>query len=268
MSLLEMRPIGIDAAAIRLTDILLGYDQNDLADTLREIAAGIGVKHIAYLRLSSEKNIDTKLLTAEATYSPEWKARYFLKQYIRIDPVVAQGVNALLPFDWQELEMTPAAAAFFADAQNHGVGGRGVSIPVRNRRNSCALVSLTSDMDREEWEDFKRQNMMRLQLLSALIDSAAAMYGKLPDSAAPMSGRGPAAPVKLSKREEQCLLWAARGKTYQETAEILGISFGSVKTHLDTARHKLHCLNLTHAVAVAIATEVLPAKALVQSAGG
>lgn len=253
-----MRPIGIDAAAIRLTDILLGYDENDLADTLREIAASIGVKHIAYLRFSTEKSIDVNVLTAaDTTYSPEWKARYFLKQYIRVDPVIVQGVHALLPFDWAELEITQEAAAFFADARKHGVGRRGLSIPVRNRRNTCALVSLTSDMDKEEWETFKHGNMVKLQLLSALIDSAAAMNGKLP-----------AAPVKLSKREEQCLLWAARGKTYQEIAEILGISFGSVKTHLDTARHKLHCLNLTHAVAVAIATEVLPAKALAQSSGG
>ena len=40
--------------------------------------------------------------------------------------------------------------------------------------------------------------------------------------------------------------------------------FASVKTYLDTARHKLSCINLTHAVAVAIATEVIPAKALRQ----
>jgi len=39
-----------------------------------------------------------------------------------------------------------------------------------------------------------------------------------------------------------------------EIAEILGLAFGSVKTHLDAARHKLHCMNLTHAAAVAFAT--------------
>jgi len=251
MSLVEARPIGIDAAAIRLTDILLGYDENDLAETLSAIATNIGVKHIAYIRFAPDKSVDTTLLTAVVTYSREWQHRYFMKQYVRVDPVIVHGVHAVMPFDWEDLEVPPEASAFFADALNHGVGLRGVSIPVRNRRNSCALVSLSSDMDKEEWERFKRDNMVKLQLLSALIDSAAAMNSKLP-----------AAPVKLSKREEQCLLWAARGRTYQEIADVLGISFGSVKTHLDTGRHKLHCLNLTHAVAVAIATEVLPAKAL------
>lgn len=253
MSVAEMRPIiGIDAAAIKLTDRLLGYDDRDLADILREIAANIGVKHIAYLRFSAENSVDVSLLTAVVTYSREWQTRYFLRKYSAIDPVVTHGSRAVLPFDWEDFEMpTPAVASFFADALNHGVGLRGVSIPVRNRRNACALVSLNGDHDKAKWEEFKRENMVKLQILSALINSAAGINSKLLS-----------APVQLSKREEQCLVWAARGKTYQEVAEILNISFGSVKTHLDTARHKLHCMNLTHAVAVAIATEVIPAQAL------
>ena len=57
----------------------------------------------------------------------------------------------------------------------------------------------------------------------------------------------------LSKREHECLLWAARGKTYAETAAIVGLSFGTVKQHLDTAKLKLHAVNLVQAVAVALA---------------
>ena len=93
--------------------------------------------------------------------------------------------------------------------------------------------------------------LAKLKLLSVLIDSASHINFKLP-----------AFQVHLSNREEQCLLWAARGKTYQEIAEILGLAFGSVKTHLDAARHKLRCMNLTHAAAVAFATGVIPAQAL------
>jgi DNA-binding CsgD family transcriptional regulator len=56
----------------------------------------------------------------------------------------------------------------------------------------------------------------------------------------------------LSRREIQCLTWAAQGKTYSEIGMMLGLSFGTVKTHLDTARYKLGGVNLTHAVALAI----------------
>ena len=245
-------PITIESAAIRLTDTILGYNEQDLEHTLRAIAADIGMAHIAYMRFAPDKSSDASLLTGARTYSFQWQTRYFLKQYILIDPVLAHGSKAILPFDWEELPRDdPAIRAFFADAVSHGVGCNGISVPVRNRRGVYSVVSFTSNHSRADWEIFKKNNMVKLQLISVLIDSAASVNLKLSSPA-----------VKLSKREEQCLIWAARGKTYQDISDILNISFGSVKSYLDTARHKLNCANLTHAVGVAIATGVIPAKAL------
>jgi len=247
-----MDSVSIGSAAIKLTDKILGYNSDDLADILKAIASDVGLSHIAHLRFGADKNSNASLLTAVVTYPREWQARYFLKQYLAIDPVVRHGRIALLPFDWEVLVADdPASLDFFADAARHSVGRNGLSIPVRNRKNAYSLVSFTSDVPKLEWESFKRTNMTILQHLSALIDSAASTNSKLPPPA-----------VHLSRREEQCLIWAARGKTHQEIAGILGLGPGSVKTHLDTARHKLHCINLTHAVGVAVATGVIPATAL------
>ena len=244
--------ISIESATARLTDIILGEDAQDLAETLKAIASDIGLTHIAYLRLSPDKSPDMCLLVAVVTYSRLWQHRYFVKKYMTNDPVISYGRAADQPFDWSSVPVDdPATKAFFADALNHSVGRNGLSIPLRNRRGVFALVSFTSDLTTDEWEAYKTTNMKRLKLLSVLIDSAAQINFKLP-----------AFPVHLSNREEQCLLWAARGKTYQEIAEILGLAFGSVKTHLDGARHKLRCVNLTHAAAVAFASGVIPAQAL------
>jgi LuxR family transcriptional activator of conjugal transfer of Ti plasmids len=57
----------------------------------------------------------------------------------------------------------------------------------------------------------------------------------------------------LTPRERECLLWAARGKTYAEIAMITGLAFGTVKTHLDGARFKLNCASLPAATAMAVA---------------
>ena len=254
LSLREAREVkvSVESATSQLIDTILGDDDRDLAETLRTIASEIGVSHIAYLRLSPDKSPDICLLIAVVTYSRLWQHRYFVKKYMTNDPVIFYGRDADQPFDWANLPVDePATKAFFADALNHSVGRNGLSIPLRNRRGVFALVSFTSDLSKDEWEDYKAANMKSLKLLSILIDSAANINFKLP-----------AFPVHLSNREEQCLLWAARGKTYQEIAEILGLAFGSVKTHLDAARHKLHCMNLTHAAAVAFATGVIPAQAL------
>ena len=242
----------IESAVSRLTETILGAVEEDLAETLKAIAAEIGLCHIAYLRLSPDKSADICLLLAVVTYSRIWQHRYFVKKYITNDPVISYGRQAVEPFDWANLPLEdPATKAFFADALNHSVGRNGYSIPLRNRRGVFAVVSFTSDLENDEWESYKTNNIRGLQLLSVLIDSAANINFKLPPF-----------PVHLSNREEQCLLWAARGKTYQEIAEILGLAFGSVKTHLDGARHKLRCMNLTHAAAVAFATGVIPAQAL------
>jgi DNA-binding CsgD family transcriptional regulator len=251
-----MPSITIESAAIRLTDTILGYNDQDLGEILKAIAADIGVSHIAYMRFAPDKSSDASLLTGTVTYSFQWQTRYFLKQYVLIDPVIINGSKAVLPFDWDELPRDdPVIQAFFADALNHDVGRNGISVPVRNRRGVYSVVSFSSNHTKPEWEQFKKNNMVKLQLISVLIDSAASVNLKLSS-----------APVKLSKREEQCLIWAARGKTYQDISDILNISFGSVKSYLDTARHKLNCANLTHAVGVAVATGVIPAKALQGSA--
>ncbi len=242
----------IDGCAIRLTDTILGYNEQDLRATLKAVASEIGVSHISYIRFAHDKSADTSIFTASATYSTQWLARYFLKKYVNSDPVIAYGRNAVMPFDWEIFgDGNPSALAFFSDAADHGVGRNGLSIPVRNRRGIFSLISFTSDRSKAEWEQYKNDNMAKLQLFAVLIESAANINFKLP-----------LPPVKLSRREEQCLIWAARGKTYQEIGEILDLTFGSVKTHLDSARHKLKCMNLTHTVAVAIASGVLPAKAV------
>jgi hypothetical protein len=58
---LKARPsadIGIESAASRLTETILGNDDRDLAETLRTIASEIGLAHIAYLRWSPDKSPD------------------------------------------------------------------------------------------------------------------------------------------------------------------------------------------------------------------
>ena len=62
--------------------------------------------------------------------------------------------------------------------------------------------------------------------------------------------------TSLTQRERECLMWVARGKTYAETGTILGISFSTVKSHLDTTRYKLNCATLSQATALAVAVGV------------
>ena len=234
---------------MKLTYNILGHKTEDLLDIFKQLAPELGLSHIAYARLASNKSLDSSFLMSIVTYSKEWQRRYFFKQYFLIDPVIKHGATTLSDFDWEELERGDTALKdFFADSVRHKVGSNGLSIPIRNRKNTCAIISFSNDMPRPDWQRFKKTNMDKLYHASALINSAAIIGSKLPGDL----------DVNLSLREEQCLIWAARGKTYEEIGEITNLSFYSVRSHLDVARSKLHGTNLTHAVAIALALGVIP----------
>ena len=248
-----METVNVGSAAMKLTYKIIGQKTDDLLDILKELAPELGLSHISYVRLASNKSLDSSLLTATTTYPIEWQRRYFYKQYFLIDHIVKYGSTSSSHFDWQELERgNHIITDFFMDAVRYKVGGNGFSIPVRNRKNTCAIISFTSDMPKSDWETFKKLNMDKLYHASALIDSAAIAGSKLPDDS----------DVNLSLREEQCLMWAARGKTYNEIGEITNLSFHSVRSHLEVARCKLHGRNITNAVAIALALGVIPPIAL------
>lgn len=249
-----MESVSVGSAAMKLTHKILGHEAHALLDLLNQLAAELDVNHIAYVRMGSNKSLESSLLASYVTYPKEWQRRYFLKQYFLMDPILQYGMNtALQHFDWSDVAGGDTAIReFFSDAARHRVGSNGISILVRNRRNSYAIVSFTSNIAKEQWEIFKSLNMDKLYHASALIDSAAMTGSKLPDIP----------DVNLSLREEQCLIWAARGKTYEEIGEITSLSYYSVRSHLDIARHKLHGTNLTNAVAIALALGVIPSVAL------
>jgi DNA-binding response OmpR family regulator len=54
--------------------------------------------------------------------------------------------------------------------------------------------------------------------------------------------------IPLGERERETLTWAARGKTFAEIGEILGVSRRTVEFHLDNARRKLGVPTRTQAL--------------------
>ncbi|MBL9189620.1 MAG: response regulator transcription factor [Opitutaceae bacterium] len=60
------------------------------------------------------------------------------------------------------------------------------------------------------------------------------------------------APLGLTPRESEVLLWVARGKTNDEIATVLGIGLTTVKKHLESTYAKLGVENRTTAAAMAL----------------
>jgi LuxR family transcriptional activator of conjugal transfer of Ti plasmids/LuxR family quorum-sensing system transcriptional regulator ExpR len=65
------------------------------------------------------------------------------------------------------------------------------------------------------------------------------------------------APPRLTDREREVLVWACRGKTRSETADILNIAERTVEYHFENAMRKLGVHNKYHAIAVAVQSRLI-----------
>jgi LuxR family transcriptional regulator len=59
-------------------------------------------------------------------------------------------------------------------------------------------------------------------------------------------------PRTISRREQQCLFWSARGKTVEEIGDILDLSAQTIRVFLKRVNQKLQACNRTQAVAKAM----------------
>lgn len=184
-----------------------------------------------------------------STYPANWLTRYLLKGYIHVDPVVREGFSRMLPFNWRELTLTPAAADLFADFQNHGLAAQGYSVPLIDKLARRALFSVNARVDDDSWTAFIAGHGEGLAEIAYLIHRKAVREIHGDKDPLPQLGR----------RELECLSWAAQGKTAKEIAAILGIAEFTVRDYLVSARHKLQSENLTKAIARAVALHLIRA---------
>jgi len=62
---------------------------------------------------------------------------------------------------------------------------------------------------------------------------------------------------RLSEREISVLTWLKYGKTSWEIAKILGITENTINFHIKNIKNKLHATNRQHAVAIALAKNII-----------
>jgi LuxR family transcriptional regulator, quorum-sensing system regulator CinR len=220
-------------------------DTADMEETIVKLRDILNVDHLVYhsSKLGASPSADPYI---RLTYPATWIKRYLQMGYIDIDPVLREGFLRALPFDWSELTIQNAAeAAFLVDALAHGVGPRGLSIPLRSLQGHRALFSISFSRSEEEWVHFlENTKHARIQIANRVHSRVVReMFGE--DR------------PHLTTRELECLRWIARGKNTSEIAVILNISPYTVRDFLKSARHKLDCVTSAQAVNKAVKSGLL-----------
>ncbi len=182
-------------------------------------------------------------------YPTDWWARYQRNNYLAIDPVVHHmTTRQTVPLIWSDIDPTAYHASagvrdFMREAADFGLNA-GVSFPVHGQNGEYAVLSLATRDDDGRARPRVNTVLPFAQLLTGYIHEAARRL--FDESAMSVSRPG------LTRRERECLLWAAEGKTSWDTALILDVSERTVLFHLQNAAHKLGVSNRTQAVARAV----------------
>jgi len=211
--------------------------EKDFLPSLQGIARVFGVDHAVY-HLAPMATPGMEIPFVRTTYSADWIMRYIVSNYMASDPVLALGLSDAKPFFWSDLpRASPAVLAFFKDAEDHGVGNCGYSVPISDRGGKRAMFTLNQAADPEVFK-------YRIAPLERHIREVALILHKRA-----LAEVGASDPVpQLSRREIECLNWTAQGKDASSIAEILNISEHTVRDYLKFARTKLGCATIAQAV--------------------
>ncbi|MDA8870897.1 LuxR family transcriptional regulator [Rhizobiaceae bacterium] len=205
---------------------------------LHELRDLYGLDTVSY-HAASLSVMPQMLPYVRSTYSSEWIKHYVEAGYLSIDPIINEGFDRSLPFDWSELDRSsPEQKAFFENSIKFGLGTCGLSIPVTDKSGHRALFSVTSSHIEKDWEAFKTFHIKSLMEIAQLMHSVAMRDEDGAVSDIP----------KISTRERECLHWISLGKETPDIAIILGLSEHTIRSYLKSARLKLNSSTLAQAI--------------------
>ena len=227
------------AASSSVLDFVVAIDKIKSADEVwnryLRYASAFGMHYAALVDMPGpgERLIDTALYLS---CPPEWRRRYFEKNYFPNDPAVLHLARTTDPFTWTEAlacpDYTPAQRRVVYEAGEFDMHG-GFVVPLIGLRTRTAVIELagpnTSLGTRERAE---------LQMASIAANSRLRAIYK--------PRRHPLPP--LSNREREVLQWAAVGKSDWEIGEILSISEKTVNAHIENVKRKYGVTSRIHAV--------------------
>jgi DNA-binding CsgD family transcriptional regulator len=181
-----------------------------------------------------------------------WNANYIDREMFKSDIVYRTCLRTAVPVVWSydyrpQIVLGQDQSATLRELRGMdymveltGVRG-GISVPIRGPGSFFGYVVFSSTERLGELQ--RRYEDCYDRLLGVAYRFYDATADRLPVYGA--HGR------QLTARELECLALLAIGKTLEETAEILGLAYSTVRFHLQNAESKLGTRNRAHAIAKA-----------------
>lgn len=199
----------------------------DLAQALGEVSADLGFRYFA---LAHHVDPGETCAAVRLHNYPQGWEEFFDEQALGAsDPVHRASHRTSVGFAWSELDglivLTEQDRQVLARARQYGIG-EGYTIPAHvpgEAHGSCSFATAAGDPIRDE-------HLALAQLAGAFAFEAARRLWRAREAPTPVH--------RLTERQRECVMWAARGKSDWEIARILGVSHDTVIQHLKQARQR------------------------------
>ena len=200
----------------------------ELAGLLEEISADMGFHYFALTH-----HVDILRAPQPAirlhNYPLQW-VDYFDKEKLGpSDPVHRASHLTSVGFAWSKLpqmiHLTPRDRMVLEQAGSNGIGD-GFTVPAHvpgESNGSCSFATRTG-------QPVLQEHLPIAQLVGAFAFEAARRVWRM--------RAGPSPAPQLTDRQRDCVVWAARGKSDWEIAQILGVGHETVIRHLKQARER------------------------------
>lgn len=222
-----------------IENLSVSIDGEDLERAMSNLLGAFEISRFAYLSLPLSLGTHPRFIS---NYPSAWTSHYLQMQYQAIDPVISCAECSDIPFNWGKRfslhSSSVAGSRFFEEAAEFGISS-GLSIPIHDLRGGSALLTFATDEDRPALVRLSDRYTRAFQLIATSYHIKARQI---------YSGDLIVDGIKFTRREFECLQWAAKGKSAWETGEILGIRRRTVAFHLDNARAKLGVRTVAQAI--------------------
>ncbi|MEE1920802.1 LuxR family transcriptional regulator [Pseudomonas sp. 148P] len=235
--------------------LLSGRSLDEQMDIVAELAAELGFDALAYdyaaVPLDHVGTVLTPPVVSLRNTPGDWEELWCSEGYYQLDPVQHLAISSISPFVWSYRPQDETVLQRHLDRRHAPVSSylqdaqlaHGATIPIHLPRGGVATLTGLRSHTREPDMAEVHHVLADFSLLAHTLQEAA--YPLLLKESANKA-------IHLTRRELECLRWAAEGLTAGQIAEHLHRSLATISLHLTSAMHKLGAKNRVQAVARAV----------------
>jgi len=234
------------SANLSLAEISAVMDAKSEAELLARVknaACGLGFEQFM-LGIEVSRPLIKPIRHVISGYAQRWQRVYAERDFVRKDPTVSHCQKSSEPIIWSEHMYPESSRELWEESRAHGIS-HGVSVPTHEREGIKSMFSLARDQS-----IVKDQRELEMMLAGARVLANCTHFAM---TKLIVPGLIRARDPRLTPRERECLIWAAKGKTAYEIGMILHIAETTAVFHLNNVVKKFNVANRTQAIAVGVA---------------